>query len=175
MLVPHLAVSPIGTCSRQVRFDAHRSGRVAQQTFTQPKYSVALTSAAAQKVTQLLEGEKPGLALRVQVHPGGCSGLRYQLFFADEYAALLAKELAGRADEGFAEADSEEEAAQRAAMISAGESVVWFERFAVLIDEKSGPLLNGGSIDFTDTLQKQGFTISNPNAQGSCACGDSFH
>ncbi|MBR23239.1 MAG: iron-sulfur cluster insertion protein ErpA, partial [Leifsonia sp.] len=26
-----------------------------------------------------------------------------------------------------------------------------------------------------DTIQKQGFTIDNPNAGGSCACGDSFH
>jgi len=26
-----------------------------------------------------------------------------------------------------------------------------------------------------DTIEKQGFTIENPNATGSCACGDSFH
>ena len=26
-----------------------------------------------------------------------------------------------------------------------------------------------------DTIEKQGFTIDNPNATGSCACGDSFH
>ena len=25
------------------------------------------------------------------------------------------------------------------------------------------------------TIEQQGFTIDNPNAQGSCACGDSFH
>ncbi len=25
------------------------------------------------------------------------------------------------------------------------------------------------------TIEKQGFTIDNPNATGSCACGDSFH
>ncbi|MGP3638625.1 iron-sulfur cluster insertion protein ErpA, partial [Streptomyces sp. 24-1644] len=25
-----------------------------------------------------------------------------------------------------------------------------------------------------DTIEKQGFTIDNPNATGSCACGDSF-
>ena len=24
-------------------------------------------------------------------------------------------------------------------------------------------------------IEKQGFTIDNPNAGGSCACGDSFH
>ena len=30
-------------------------------------------------------------------------------------------------------------------------------------------------IDFEDTIEKQGFSIDNPNAAGSCACGDSFH
>jgi Fe-S cluster assembly iron-binding protein IscA len=30
-------------------------------------------------------------------------------------------------------------------------------------------------IDFVDSIDKQGFTIDNPNATGSCACGDSFH
>ena len=31
------------------------------------------------------------------------------------------------------------------------------------------------TIDFVDTIEKQGFTIDNPNAGGSCACGDSFN
>lgn len=34
--------------------------------------------------------------------------------------------------------------------------------------------LNTATVDFEDTIQKQGFTIDNPNASGSCACGDSF-
>ena len=37
------------------------------------------------------------------------------------------------------------------------------------------PYLGGATIDFVDTIEKQGFTIDNPNASGSCACGDSFH
>ena len=45
----------------------------------------------------------------------------------------------------------------------------------VVIDKMSVPYLDGATIDFEDTIQKQGFTIDNPNAQGSCACGDSFH
>jgi iron-sulfur cluster assembly accessory protein len=45
----------------------------------------------------------------------------------------------------------------------------------VVVDKMSVPYLDGASIDFEDTIQKQGFTIDNPNAQGSCACGDSFH
>ena len=45
---------------------------------------------------------------------------------------------------------------------------------AVVVDKMSVPYLDGASIDFEDTIQKQGFTIDNPNAAGSCACGDSF-
>jgi iron-sulfur cluster assembly accessory protein len=39
----------------------------------------------------------------------------------------------------------------------------------------SAPYLNGAQIDFADTISQQGFTIDNPNASNSCACGDSFH
>jgi iron-sulfur cluster assembly accessory protein len=49
------------------------------------------------------------------------------------------------------------------------------EGVEVVIDKMSVPYLEGASIDFEDTIQKQGFTIDNPNAGGSCACGDSFH
>ncbi len=50
-----------------------------------------------------------------------------------------------------------------------------FEGVEVVVDKMSVPYLDGASIDFEDTIEKQGFTIDNPNAQGSCACGDSFH
>jgi iron-sulfur cluster assembly accessory protein len=42
-------------------------------------------------------------------------------------------------------------------------------------DKMSAPYLMGASIDYLDTLERSGFTIDNPNAQGSCACGESFH
>ncbi|MEW2336627.1 iron-sulfur cluster assembly accessory protein, partial [Streptomyces sp. NPDC006682] len=43
---------------------------------------ILLSDAAASKVKALLEQEgRDDLALRVAVQPGGCSGLRYQLFF----------------------------------------------------------------------------------------------
>ena len=50
-----------------------------------------------------------------------------------------------------------------------------FDGVEVVIDRMSGPYLDGATIDFADTIEKQGFTIDNPNAGGSCACGDSFH
>lgn len=54
------------------------------------------------------------------------------------------------------------------------DAVVDFDGVGVVVDQMSVPYLNGASIDFEDTIQKQGFTIDNPNAEGSCACGDSF-
>ena len=105
---------------------------------------VLLTDGAAGKVKALLEGEgRDDLALRVAVQPGGCSGLRYQLFF----------------DERNLE----------------GDVVKDFGGVHVVTDRMSAPYLMGATIDFVDTIEKQGFTIDNPNATGSCACGDSFH
>ena len=43
---------------------------------------INLSTVAATKVRSLLEQEgRDDLALRISVQPGGCSGLRYQLFF----------------------------------------------------------------------------------------------
>lgn len=41
------------------------------------------------------------------------------------------------------------------------------------VDKMSTPYLRGATIDYVDGLQQSGFTIENPNAKGSCACGDS--
>ena len=56
-----------------------------------------------------------------------------------------------------------------------GDVVSDFDGVAVVVDRMSVPYLNGAMIDFVDTIEKQGFTIDNPNATGSCACGDSFN
>jgi len=56
-----------------------------------------------------------------------------------------------------------------------GDGTVEFDGVEVIVDKMSAPYLDGATIDFEDTIQKQGFTIDNPNAAGSCACGDSFH
>ena len=105
---------------------------------------IIVTDFAADKVKDLLEREgRDDLALRVAVQPGGCSGLRYQLFFDDRTFE--------------------------------GDIVKVFGGVDVVTDRMSAPYLMGATIDFVDTIEKQGFTIDNPNATGSCACGDSFH
>ncbi|MEV6971248.1 DegT/DnrJ/EryC1/StrS family aminotransferase, partial [Hamadaea sp. NPDC051192] len=50
---------------------------------------ILLTDVAAGKVKALLEQEgRDDLRLRVAVQPGGCSGLRYQLFFDERQLDL---------------------------------------------------------------------------------------
>lgn len=51
------------------------------------------------------------------------------------------------------------------------------EQFGVriVVDKMSAPYLTQASIDFVDSLEASGFTIDNPAAQSSCACGHSFH
>ena len=44
----------------------------------------------------------------------------------------------------------------------------------LLIDPESAPLLKGAEIDYVEDIMKSGFTIFNPNAVKSCACGSSF-
>jgi iron-sulfur cluster assembly accessory protein len=105
---------------------------------------INLSSGAAAKVKSLIEQEgRDDLALRIAVQPGGCSGLRYQLFFDERTLD--------------------------------GDVVTDFDGVSVVVDRMSVPYLNGATIDFVDTIEKQGFTIDNPSASGSCACGDSFH
>jgi iron-sulfur cluster assembly accessory protein len=114
------------------------------QEQTAEQQGLVLTDAAAHKVKSLLEQEgRDDLQLRVAVQPGGCSGMRYQLFF-DERSLD-------------------------------GDVIKDFDGVGVVVDRMSAPYLGGATIDFVDTIEKQGFTIDNPNASGSCACGDSFH
>ena len=44
----------------------------------------------------------------------------------------------------------------------------------VVVDKKSALYLDGTTVDWFDSLEKQGFTFENPNAVKSCGCGSSF-
>jgi iron-sulfur cluster assembly accessory protein len=120
------------------------STETTNQATDQVTDGILLTETAASKVKTLLDSEgREDLALRVAVQPGGCSGLRYQLFFDDRSLD--------------------------------GDVIKDFGGVNVVTDRMSAPYLSGATIDFVDTIEKQGFTIDNPQATGSCACGDSFH
>lgn len=105
---------------------------------------LTLTETAAEKVKGFLNGqaEAEEVALRVAVQAGGCSGMRYALFFDDR--------------------------------VLDGDEVIDQHGVKVRVDKMSGPYLLGATIDWKESLEASGFAIDNPNAQHSCACGDSF-
>ena len=112
-------------------------------TVTDARAQFTLTDAAAKKVASLIETEEtPGLALRVAVRPGGCSGFSYEMFFDADIASDDV-----RSEQG---------------------------GVTVVIDPASFEHLAGGSLDYRDGLEGSGFHVSNPNAERTCGCGQSF-
>jgi iron-sulfur cluster assembly protein len=113
-------------------------------TTTETEQPIILTDSAAAKVKDLMAKEDTdSVSLRVAVQPGGCSGMRYALFFDD-------RELPG----------------DFAADVNG---------VPVRVDPMSAEHLQGTKIDWVDSLMGAGFSIENPKAQSTCACGDSFH
>lgn len=107
-----------------------------------------ITEPAKKKIAELIESTKVTMPnesffLRVTVVPGGCSGLKHQIYFDYE--------------------------------IRSDDELINYEEFDLRIDQESYKYLDGATIDHFDTIEKQGFFIDNPNATGTCACGDSFH
>jgi iron-sulfur cluster assembly accessory protein len=44
----------------------------------------------------------------------------------------------------------------------------------MFVDPKSAMYLRGTQVDYINGLNESGFKISNPNAQSTCGCGQSF-
>ncbi len=57
---------------------------------------------------------------------------------------------------------------------SASDSRYDLHGVAVVVDKKSALYLDGVTIDWHQSLEKQGFTFDNPNAVKTCGCGSSF-
>lgn len=104
---------------------------------------ITLTEKATVKVGELIGAEdEEGLALRVAVRPGGCSGFSYEMFFDSEVA----------------DDDKIEE----------------YGDVRLICDTSSAEMLQGATLDYTESIQETGFKITNPNAERTCGCGSSF-
>lgn len=121
-------------------------------TETAQTETITVTATAASKVAELLERE---ISASPQEHEG------------KDYALRVAVQPGGCAGLRYAlyfdDRQMEGDVVQRA------------EGVEVRVDKMSAPYLRGAEIDYVDGLQQSGFTINNPNAKGSCACGDSAH
>src|SRR5919205_1795942 len=54
------------------------------------------------------------------------------------------------------------------------DKVFEFEGVRLFVDPKSFLYLSGMTLDYEETLMRQGFIFNNPHAQKSCGCGSSF-
>jgi iron-sulfur cluster assembly protein len=58
---------------------------------------------------------------------------------------------------------------------NADDQVVELDGLRVFIDARSLLYLNGTRVDYVESLTGSGFKFENPNAKGSCGCGESFY
>ena len=112
--------------------------------------TVLITASAASKVTELLQRE---LASSPEEHQG------------KEYALRVGVQPGGCAGLRYALYFDDRQLE--------GDEVVTHDDVTIRMDKMSAPYLRGATVDYVDGLQQSGFTIDNPNAKGSCACGDS--
>jgi len=117
-----------------------------------PAETISITSSAAAKVTELLERE-------ISSAPEEHEGKEYSLRVAVQPGGCAGLRYALYFDDRRLDDDIVER----------------LDGVEVRMDKMSAPYLRGAEIDYVDGLQQSGFTINNPNAKGSCACGDSAH
>jgi iron-sulfur cluster assembly protein len=109
------------------------------------KREIVVTEAAAQEIAkQRAKRGTPDARIRVGVRGGGCTGFTYVFEWADDVRPT---------DSEFSGPD--------------GSGV------AIVVDPKSLVFLGGMTLDFVRGMMGHGFKFNNPNAKGSCGCGES--
>ena len=58
--------------------------------------------------------------------------------------------------------------------IATDDVTVEYGKVKVVVDPSSAQLLTGATLDYKDGLDQSGFAITNPNAERTCGCGQSF-
>jgi iron-sulfur cluster assembly protein len=112
--------------------------------------AIEVTAKAASAIRrQLLKRGTPEASLRVGLRGGGCSGFTYVIEFHDGPP---------RARDIVLDVKTE-----------AGEDV------RVVVDPKSLLYLNGSTLEWEQTVMKQGFKFMNPHEKSGCGCGHSFN
>eukprot|EP01024_Parvocaulis_polyphysoides_P073854 TRINITY_DN952_c1_g1_i8.p1 TRINITY_DN952_c1_g1~~TRINITY_DN952_c1_g1_i8.p1 ORF type:complete len:131 (+),score=21.25 TRINITY_DN952_c1_g1_i8:644-1036(+) len=108
-------------------------------------FPIRLTDSATSHIKKLKASKvDKSLVFRIGVRQGGCSGMSYQL----EFVPLNE--------------------------IKAGDPVMEDDGLKIVCDSEYLKELDGVNIDYKDEIVGGGFKFSNPNAQDTCGCGESF-
>jgi iron-sulfur cluster assembly protein len=111
--------------------------------------SIDVTPKAVEAIRkQIAKRGVEGTSLRLGIRGGGCSGFSYVIEFHDGAPRARDRVFDYKAADG--------------------------TPVRVVIDPKSLVYLAGTTLDWEQTLMKQGFKFVNPNEKASCGCGHSF-
>ena len=124
---------------------ARARAKAARQAEAGGQAFVTISPAAADYIRQAAAEQGRPAGVRLKILAGGCSGLEYKL-------DLL----------------------QAGESIGEGERAIESNGVTMLMDLKSAIHVTGSVIDYESGLLRRGFRINNPNATGTCSCGDSF-
>lgn len=124
---------------------ARARAKAARQAQEGGEAFVAISPAAADYIRAAAAEQGRPAGVRLKILAGGCSGLEYKLDL------LQAGEAAGE-----------------------GDRAIESNGVTMLMDLKSAIHVTGSVIDYESGLLRRGFRINNPNATGTCSCGDSF-
>jgi iron-sulfur cluster assembly protein len=124
---------------------ARARARAARQAEAGGEAFVTISPAAADYIRAAAAEQGRPAGVRLKILAGGCSGLEYKLDL------LETGETAGE-----------------------GDRAVESNGVTMLMDLKSAIHVTGSAIDYESGLLRRGFRINNPNASGTCSCGDSF-
>jgi iron-sulfur cluster assembly protein len=116
----------------------------AQAKAAPTKREIVVSESAAQEIAKQRDKRgTPNARIRVGVRGGGCTGFTYVFEWADELRPTDTEFKAEGHDLG------------------------------IVVDPKSLVYLGGMTLDFVRGMMGHGFKFNNPNAKGSCGCGES--
>jgi iron-sulfur cluster assembly protein len=111
--------------------------------------AIAVTPQAVDAIArQMKKRGTPEASLRLGIRGGGCSGFTYVIEFHDGPPHARDRVFEHVASDG--------------------------TNVRVVVDPKSLVYLNGTTLEWEQTLMRQGFKFANPNEKSGCGCGTSF-
>jgi iron-sulfur cluster assembly protein len=117
-----------------------------------PKSIITITTSASSKITTMfsLLNQPYPLGIRISINKRGCNGLNYTMKYVD-------------AD------DAGRKAVLKDDIITIADNV------KIFIDPSAIFAIVGSVMDWKENEITSEFTFINPNAKGSCGCGESFN
>lgn len=122
----------------------------------------------AETTTMLPEGVRIGDERLIQLTPAAGEKVR-ALIARDQQGEFLRVAITGGGCNGLSYKMRFTPEAKR------GDILVHSAGAQVLVDSKSALYLKGTHLDYSDEMIGGGFKYTNPNAKGSCSCGESFN